>query len=352
MGKKDYYDILGITNEDRKLNDNEFNNVLKKKYRALCKEKHPDVGGNENEFKEIAEAYEVLSNPDKKRDYDAYGHNGKASSQGFGGVNMDDLFRDFGFGGNFSQNRNNPRFGQDLRINIQVTLEDVFNGTSKTIKYNRNGACTSCNSVGGYDITTCHTCQGNGSVMQHVRTPMGIMQSIETCSTCQGLGSTYAIKCNVCQGQGVQTGEQEVTIDIPPGIYDGATLQYNGMGNSVKNGSAGKLIINITEVAHKTYVRQGNDLKYNLKLTYPKLVLGDKVEIPTIDGGMIKIHIPEYSKVGDNLRVNNKGLIHLQNNSRGDMYILLDIDFPKKISEEERELLNNLKNIDETVAKN
>ncbi len=345
MSKKDYYDVLGISK-----GSNESD--IKKAYRKLAKEKHPDVGGDENEFKEIAEAYEVLSNPDKKRDYDAYGHKGKPMGNGFGGMNMEDLFRDFGFGGNFTQNRSRPRFGQDLRINIPVTLEDIFNGVSKTIKYNRNGSCTSCNSAGGHDITTCPTCQGQGSVVQHVRTPMGVMQSIETCPTCQGQGTTYAVQCNVCQGQGIQRGEQEVTIDIPAGIYDGAILQYNGMGNAIKNGSAGKLIINITEVVHKSYVRQGNDLKYNLKLPYPKLVLGDKVEIPTIDGGIIKIHVPEYSKTGDNLRINSKGMRHLQSDVRGDMYVVLDVDFPKKINEEERELLNKLKNLEETVAKN
>ena len=344
MSKKDYYDILGI-------NKSSNESDIKKAYRKLAKEKHPDVGGNENEFKEIAEAYEVLSNPDKKRDYDAYGHSGKPSG-GFGGMNMDDLFRDFGFGGNFGQTRTRPRFGQDLRINIQLTLEEILNGTNKTIRYNRNGSCTSCNGAGGHDITTCSTCQGQGSVVQHVRTPMGIMQSVETCPSCQGQGTTYAIQCNICQGHGVQRGEQEVSIDIPAGILDGNMLQYNGMGNAVKNGSAGKLIINITEVAHKSYVRNGNDLKYSLKLKYPQLVLGDKVEIPTIDGTTIKISVPEHSKSGDNLRINNKGMRQMNTNNRGDMYVVLDVDFPKKISEEERELLNKLKNIEETVAKN
>ena len=343
MSKKDYYDILGI-------NKSSNESDIKKAYRKLAKEKHPDVGGNENEFKEIAEAYEVLSNPDKKRDYDAYGHSGKPSG-GFGGMNMDDLFRDFGFGGNFGQTRTRPRFGQDLRINIPLTLEEILNGVNKTIRYNRNGSCTSCNGAGGHDITTCPTCQGQGSVVKHIRTPMGVMQSVETCPSCEGQGTTYAVQCNVCQGHGVQRGEQEVSIDIPAGIEDGNMLQYHGMGNAVKNGSAGKLIINITEVAHKLYVRNGNDLKYNLKLKYPQLVLGDKIEIPTIDGGSIKIHVPEYSKSGDNLRINGKGMKQINTTNRGDMYIVLDVDFPKKVSEEERELLNKLKNIEETVAK-
>ena len=343
MSKKDYYDILGV---NKSSNESE----IKKAYRKLAKEKHPDVGGDENEFKEIAEAYEVLSNPDKKSDYDTYGHKGKPAGGGYS-QNMDDLFRDFGFGGNFSQNRSRPMFGQDLRINIPLTLEEILNGTNKIIRYNRNGACTSCNGAGGHDISTCPTCHGQGSVVKHIRTPMGIMQSVETCPSCYGQGTTYAVECNVCQGNGVQRGEQEVSIDIPAGILDGNMLQYHGMGNAIKNGSAGKLIVNITEVAHKSYVRNGNDLKYSLKLKYPQLVLGDKVEIPTIDGTTIKINVPEHSKSGDNLRINNKGMKQMNTNARGDMYIVLDVDFPKKISEEERELLNKLKNIEETVAK-
>jgi molecular chaperone DnaJ len=344
MNKKDYYDILGI-------NKNSNESEIKKAYRQLAKTKHPDVGGDENEFKEISEAYEVLSNPDKKKNYDMYGHNGRPAANGFGGMNMDDLFREFGFANNFAQNRSRPRFGQDLRINIPLTLEEILNGTNKTIKYNRNAACTSCNSAGGHDINTCPTCHGQGSVVQHVRTPMGIMQTVEQCPSCYGLGTTYAVQCNICQGEGVQRGEQEISIDIPAGILDGNMLHYNGMGNAIKNGSAGKLIINITEVAHKTYVRNGNDIKYNLKLGYPQLVLGDKVEIPTIDGTSIKIHIPEYSKTGDNLRINGKGMKQVNSSTRGDMYVILDVDFPKKINDEERELLNNLKKVNETVVK-
>lgn len=345
MSKKDYYEILGIPKDSSESD-------IKKAYRKLAKEKHPDMGGDEDEFKQIAEAYEVLSNPDKKRDYDTYGHNGKPMGGGFGS-NMDDLFRDFGFGfGNrFQQNRTRPKFGQDLRINIGLTLEEIYNGVSKTIKYNRNAACTSCNSAGGHDKTTCRTCQGQGIVIQHINTPMGVMQNVEPCPHCDGDGTTYAHVCNVCHGSGLQRGEQEITIDIPAGVHDGNMLQYHGMGNSIKNGSSGKLVVMITELTHKKFVRSVNDLKYNVKLTYPQLVLGDKIEVPTIEGTTIKVPVPEYSKLGDNLRINGKGMKHVNADARGDMYIVLDIDFPKEITDEERELLNNLKKINEIVAK-
>lgn len=345
MSKKDYYELLGV---DR--NANEID--IKKAYRKKSKKNHPDVGGDEELFKGINEAYSILSDPEKKNNYDRYGHNGN-SNNGFGNMNMEDIFRNFGFGGGFGQQHHQRvKVGQDLRINIALTLEEILNGANKTFKYNRNAACTTCNSAGGYNKTTCSVCQGQGSIVQHIRTPMGIMQNIEQCHHCSGDGYTYANTCGTCQGQGVQRGEQEISVDIPAGVIDGTTLNYNSMGNAIRDGNAGKLIINITELSHKDYVRNGNDLKYNVKLTYPQLVLGDKVEIPTIDGTTIKIHIPEYSKIGDNLRINGKGLKISNSNGRGDMYISLDVEFPKKISNEEKELLNNLKNINEMVGKN
>lgn len=345
MSKKDYYEVLGISKGSS-------DSDIKKAYRKQSKKHHPDVGGDEELFKEINEAYSVLSDPEKKNNYDRYGHEGNQNN-GFGNMNMEDLFRNFGFGGGFGQyHHQRVKVGQDLRINIALTLEEILNGVNKTFKYNRNSACTTCNSAGGHNKTTCSVCQGQGSIVQHIRTPMGIMQNIEQCHHCNGDGYTYANTCNTCQGQGIQRSEQEISVDIPAGVIDGTALNYHGMGNAIRGGNSGKLIINITELSHKDYVRNGNDLKYNIKLTYPQLVLGDKVEIPTIDGTTIKIHIPEYSKIGDNLRINGKGMKILNSNGRGDMYISLDVEFPKKISNEEKELLNNLKNINEMVDKN
>ena len=344
MGKKDYYEVLGI---NRNANESD----IKKAYRKLSKKHHPDVGGDENIFKEINEAYSVLSDAEKKNNYDRYGHESNHHN-GFGNMNMNDLFRNFGFGGGgFNHHHQGPKFGQDLRINITLTLEEILNGVNKTFKYNRNGACNTCNAAGGHDKITCSVCQGQGSIMQQVRTPIGILQNVEVCHNCNGEGYSYANTCGTCQGQGVQRGEQEISVDIPAGINDGSTLIYNGMGNAIKGGNAGKLIISITELGHKDYVRNGNDLKYNLKLTYPQLVLGDKIEIPTIDGNIIKIHVPEFSKTNDNLRINGKGMKIMNTDVRGDMYIILDVEFPKKINEEERELLNKLKNIEENVVK-
>lgn len=345
MSKKDYYELLGI---DRNASETD----IKKGYRKQSKKHHPDVGGDENTFKEINEAYSVLSDTEKKNNYDRYGHEGNQNN-GFGNMNMNDLFRNFGFGGGgFNQHHRQPKFGQDLRINVTLTLEEIFNGVNRTFKYHRNGACASCNASGGHNPTTCNVCQGQGSVVQHIRTPMGVFQNVEVCPNCNGDGQMNANTCGTCQGEGVQRGEQEISVDIPAGIADGNTLIYNGMGNAIKGGNAGKLIISITELGHKDYVRNGNDIKYNLKLTYPQLVLGDKIEIPTIDGATIKIHIPEYSKNNDNLRINGRGMRVINTDNRGDMYISLDVHFPKKITDEERELLNNLKNINESVVKN
>jgi molecular chaperone DnaJ len=348
MSKKDYYEILGV---NRDASESE----IKKAYRTLSKKYHPDLNPDDKEaeesFKLIAEAYEVLSNSDKKANYDRFGH----VQQNQGGnpfSNMDDILRNFGFGnGNpFSQQPNSPRFGQDLKLNLKVTLEEIFLGVNKKIKYTRNQACGSCNGDGGTGKKTCSNCNGAGNVARIIRTPIGVMQNIETCGVCTGQGYVVETICRDCSGQGIIRKEQDMSIDIPRGIKEENSLVYNGMGNAIKSGQPGKLIIGITELPHSHFVRMNNDLKLNLKLNYTELVLGDKIELPTIDGNNIRVTIPEYSNIGDNLRITNKGLFDVNNTRRGDMIINLDIDMPKQISEEEREIINNLKNLNKKLV--
>lgn len=338
MSKKDYYDILGV---DRNATDNE----IKKRYRTLCKENHPDVGGDENVFKDISEAYETLSNAEKRRNYDAYGHNKQNGYNPFGGMNMADMLRNFGFG----SNRNSVKRGRDLRVTINLTLEEVFTGTKKTFKYNRNSPCKSCNGDGGYGRSTCNRCNGNGKVIEQMQTPVGIFQNIVLCNSCNGSGYSIVDTCGSCNGNGVTREEEEITIDMPIGIMDGNALTFSGMGDGVKGGQSGDLIIQINELKHDKFIREGDNLKYNLKLSYPQLVLGDKIEVPMIDGSKVLVKIPEYSKLTDTLRLPSKGLISL-NGSKGDYYISLNIELPNKIDDEERELLIELKKIKEKVA--
>ena len=330
MSKKDYYEILGV-------NRNASDSEIKKAYRTLSKKHHPDVGGDEEMFKSISEAYETLSDDQKRAKYDRYGHE-EPSFGGFGGFGS----RHYGFN-NMRQN-----VGRDLRGSLNLTLEEIFNGATKTFKYKRFVSCNTCNGEGGSDIKTCDGCGGSGSVLTVMNTQFGVFQTVEVCGKCNGEGKTYSKQCNTCNGQGVTRGEEEIQVTIPASIPDGGTIKYNGMGDAVKRGSSGSLYIIVNELKHDIFVRENENIRYNLKLTYPELVLGTKVEIPTIEGNMIRITIPEYSKVGENLRISKKGF--LNKNDRGDMFINLDIKMPSKITDNERELLESLKNTNENIV--
>lgn len=340
MSKRDYYEILGI-------NKNADQPTIKKAYRKLAKEKHPDSGGDEEEFKEIAEAYEILSDDDKKKQYDTFGHN--APNTGGFNQSFNDMFNKFGFGFNPKAEARN-RKGKDYRVNIKVTLEEIFNGGTKKIKYNRDAACLNCNSTGGFGVKNCNHCNGQGVVIQQIRTPFGIMQNMVTCEVCNGDGNTYVSICNDCSGSGLKNKEETIEIGIPIGVQDGMASTYIGMGQGVKNGTSGSLVIVFSEIPHKSFVRYGNDLKCNLKLPYQTLVLGDKIKLNTIDNKEILITIPELNKIGDILRVSGKGMKLLNSESRGDLMVVLDIDMPTKLDDETRELLKNLKKIENKVV--
>lgn len=341
MAKKDYYEVLGL---DKNATDSE----IKKAYRKLAMEFHPDKNPNNTEaeerFKEIAEAYEVLSDSDKKQRYDRYGH------QGHQGVSMDDIMsqfeQQFGFSfRNHSQNNRRIFKGDDLRLNVKLTLEEMFTGVNKKFKYNRKVSCNDCSGHGGNGTTVCHVCHGSGRVVEITQTPLGIMQSQSICNNCMGGGTSYETQCNTCHGEGTITKEELVSVDIPSGISDGNGIQMNGYGHAIKNGINGHLIIQITQKKHDDFIRTNDDLVYKLKLQYPSLVLGDKINIPTIDGNEIRVTIPEHCDVGTNLRVAGKGMKNIDTGNRGDLIIEVGLNIPKIITEEERELLEKLKNI-------
>jgi molecular chaperone DnaJ len=340
MSKQDYYSILGV-------NKNSDQATIKKAYRKLAKEKHPDSGGNEEEFKEINEAYETLGDEQKKLNYDRYGHS--KPNQNSTNSNFKDMFNHFGFGHN-PRNKAMNRKGSDLRLNIKVSLEEIFEGSVKSIKYNRHNACMSCNSVGGSEPITCIRCNGQGVVTEEVRTPFGVMQNVTNCHLCQGDGVIYKNKCTTCNGHGITNKEEMIDIKIPSGVQDGMSMIFQGMGQAIKNGTSGSLVVNFNEIPNKRYVRNGNDLRYTLKLPYYTLVLGGETNIETIDGAKIKIKIPELNSIGDTLRVSGKGMKVMNSESRGDLMINLDIDMPKELSDKDRELLEKMKNIDDSVV--
>ena len=345
MSKRDYYEVLGISKPSNQ-------EEIKKAYRKKSMEHHPDKGGNEDAFKEVAEAYETLSDPQKKESYDIYGHNGPRQNQG--GGNPFDMFAEmFGRGG-FNPFGNNhqkrQRRGNDLNMTVKITLEEIFNGITKKFKYKRNETCVSCSGSGGTGKKQCPTCQGAGMVTEIINTPIGQIRNAVGCSTCDGEGYIVDRPCNFCGGYGVMGIEDNVDINIPYGVLDGSRLAVSSKGNSIKNGTTGDLIITIMEIAHERFIRNGNDLRLTLGLTYPQLILGDKVEVPTIEGTKIRITVPEYTKVGDTLRIQNKGLKQYNTAHRGDMILAIDLTIPKEITDEERKLIEELKKINEKVA--
>lgn len=321
MSRKDYYKILNVA-KDATVDD------IKKSYRELAKKYHPDKNPNnteaEEKFKEISEAYEVLSDADKRKKYD-----------------NNDRFSGFDFSG--MRGNRAIRVGENIRLNIKLTLEEIFSGVKKTYRYKRNDFCSSCDGHGGKDVDVCKTCNGTGAVMQVFNTPIGQVRQAFDCPHCSGIGETYKTKCGDCNGSGVKSIEDTIEIDIPSGVFDGATFAVGGKGHAIRSGRHGDLYCVVNEIPHHKFVRDGNNLKTNLKLSYPQLVLGDKVEIETIEGGKIRVNIPEHSQVDTNLKVVGKGMTEFKNNNRGDLIINIGVNIPKKIDEETKELLEKLK---------
>ncbi|ACU05404.1 MULTISPECIES: molecular chaperone DnaJ [Pedobacter] len=360
MSKRDYYDVLGVSR-------NTSADEIKKAYRKLAIKYHPDKNPNdkaaEEKFKEAAEAYEVLSNPEKKQRYDHYGHAGVggASGGGYGGggMNMEDIFSQFGdifggggspfesfFGGQQSRGGRRVAKGSNLRIKVKLTLEEIANGTEKKIKVNKQIVCKTCDGTGAKDrssVSTCKTCGGSGAVRRVTNTILGQMQTTSTCPTCNGSGSQITAKCGSCHGEGVVRGEETITINIPAGVSDGMQLSMSGKGNAAPNGGIpGDLIILIEEIPHETLKREGNNVVYDLHVSIVDAALGYSAEVPTIDG-KAKIKIEPGTQSGKLLRLKGKGIPEINSYHRGDEIIHVNIWTPKALSAEERAILERLR---------
>jgi molecular chaperone DnaJ len=364
MSKRDYYDILGVSKGSSA-------DEIKKAYRKLAIKYHPDKNPNdksaEDKFKEAAEAYEILSNPEKKQRYDHYGHAGVGGASGGGGyggggMNMDDIFSQFGdifgggggspfdsfFGGGQQQSRGGRRVskGSNLRIKVKLTLEEIANGAEKKIKVNKQVTCKTCDGTGAKDrssVSTCSTCGGSGAVRRVTNTILGQMQTSSTCPTCNGSGSQITSKCNSCHGEGTVRGEETISINIPAGVSDGMQLSMSGKGNAAPNGGIpGDLIILIEEIPHETLNREGNNIVYDLHVSIVDAALGFSAEVPTIDG-KAKIKIDPGTQSGKLLRLKGKGIPEINSYNRGDEIIHVNIWTPKALSSEERELLEKLR---------
>lgn len=357
MTKRDYYDILGVAR-------NASADEIKKAYRKLAIKFHPDKNPGDKEaeekFKEAAEAYEVLSNQEKRQRYDQFGHSGPASGFGGGSMNMEDIFSQFGdifgggspfesFFGGGGQTRGGRRVqrGSNLRIKVKLNLSEIANGAEKKIKVNKSVTCQTCDGSGAKDRSsfhTCSTCGGTGAVRRVTNTILGQMQTTSTCPTCNGEGTQITSKCNVCHGDGVVRGEETITINIPAGVSEGMQLSMSGKGNAASRGGVpGDLIILIEEIPHETLKREGNNVIYDLHISFVDAALGSSVEVPTIDG-KAKIKIEPGTQGGKILRLKGKGVPEVNSYHRGDQLIYINIWTPKALSREERDLLEKLAN--------
>jgi molecular chaperone DnaJ len=356
MAKRDYYEVLGVA---RNASDDD----IKKAYRKKAIEYHPDKNpGNaaaEEKFKEAAEAYDVLSDGDKRARYDRFGHAGVDNQGGgFGGgagMDFEDILRRAGFGDDiFSQffggggrtRRGGGERGANLRIKVKLTLEEIATGVNKKIKVKKQVACNTCHGSGareGTSADTCGTCRGAGVVMRLTQTPFGQMQTQSTCPTCQGAGKVVKSPCNVCKGDGRVFGEETLDVEIPPGATDGIQLSMSGRGNSgAKGGPPGDLIISIEETPHEEFTREGQNIIHELFVSIVDAALGASVEVPTLDG-RARFKIPPGTQSGKIIRLRDKGLPSVQSYGRGDLLVHVSVWTPKKISDEDRKILERLR---------
>lgn len=354
--KRDYYEVLGVS---KGATDEE----IKKAYRKTALKYHPDRNPNDKEaeekFKEAAEAYDVLSDPNKKARYDQFGHAGMEGAGGFGGsggMSMDDIFRHFGdifgsfggFGGfsGFGGGGGTPQnYGSDLRVRIHVTLQEVMKGTTKKIKVKKNVACSHCAGTGaeaGSGTETCSTCGGSGRVIRMQESVFGRMQTQTTCPTCSGTGKVIKNKCKHCGGSGLERGEETIEINVPAGVASGMQMTLRGKGNAGPNGGpAGDLLVQFEEIDDAEFIRSGNDVVYNLLIPVTTALLGDKIVVPTLDG-KVKITIEPGTQSGKILRLRNKGLPSVRGVGRGDQLIVVHLFIPEKLDSNDKKLIEQL----------
>jgi molecular chaperone DnaJ len=353
--KRDYYEVLGVSRSATK-------DQLKSAYRKLAMQYHPDRNPGdaaaEDKFKEAAEAYEVLSDDQKRQLYDNYGHEaanqmGGGGGGGFHGHSMDDIFSQFGdifgggFGGGSSRRQTGGQPGSNLRIKVRLTLEEIAKGVTKSLKVKKHVTCNTCNGSGARDpqsITTCSTCKGTGQIRRVANTMFGQMQTTQECPSCSGTGKQITNKCTPCKGEGRVYDEETIQVNIPAGISANMQLSMTGKGNVGKNGSpAGDLLVLIEEIPHEMFSRDGDNVIYDLYISIADAALGAKVEVPTLDG-MVKLTIVEGTQSGKILRLKDKGFPSLQGYGKGDMLIHVNIWTPKKLTAEDKAILEKIKN--------
>ena len=367
MEKRDYYEVLGV---EKNASADEIKKAYRKKAIQYLPDRNPGDKEAEEKFKEAAEAYDVLSNPDKRARYDQFGHAGMSGAAGNGGpfggfgggMSMDDIFSMFGdifgghggfggfsgFGGGGGAQQRRYR-GSDLRVKVKLTLKEISTGVEKKFKLKKYVPCPHCHGTGAEGnsgVETCPTCKGTGSVIRNQQTILGTMQTRTTCPTCGGEGHIIKDKCKECGGEGIVYGEEIVTVKIPKGVAEGMQLSMSGKGNAGKhNGVPGDLLILVEEEPDKELIRDENDLIYNLLLSFPTAALGGTVEIPTIDG-KVKVKIEPGTQPGKVLRLRNKGLPSVNGYGTGDLLVNVSVYVPETLSKDEKKALEEMEKAD------
>ena len=370
MTKRDYYEVLGVQK-------NASADEIKKAYRKKAIQYHPDKNPGDKEaeekFKEAAEAYEVLSDENRRARYDQFGHaafEGGAGGAGGFSMNMDDIFSMFGdvFGGHFGGGGSpfssffgggggGPRqaVGSNLRVRVKLTLQEIANGCEKKLKVRHDVLCEHCNGTGAKDpnsVQTCPDCGGRGYVIRQQRSILGMMQTQQPCPRCGGTGQIVRDKCPFCSGTGVERKEEVISVKIPAGVQAGMQLTVRGKGNAVRNGVPGDLYVLIEEEEQSELMRNGNDLIYNLLLDLPTAVLGGTVEIPTVDG-RVKVKIDKGTQPGKMLRLRGKGLPDINGYGSGDLLVNIGVYIPENLSSDERKVFEKLaesKNVQPSIS--
>jgi molecular chaperone DnaJ len=351
--KRDYYETLGVSKD---ASGEEIKKAYRKKAMKYHPDRNPDDKAAEDKFKEVNEAYEVLSDETKKSQYDRFGHAGVnngaggAGAGGFGGGfsggGFDDIFGDifdmFGGGGGRRSQRRGPQQGSDIKINLKLSFEEAAFGVEKKIKINRNETCHSCHGSGakeGSAVETCDKCGGAGQVNIIRDTPFGRVQQVATCDKCHGEGKIIKEPCPVCNGKGYERKQREININIPAGVDENSVLPLRGEGNAgPKGGPSGDLYVYMKIKPHPLFKREGNHVLCDIPITFVQATLGDTLEIPTLDG-KIKFKIPEGTQTGKTFRLKGKGIVNVNGFGKGDQYVTVHVEVPKKLNKKQKEIL-------------
>lgn len=354
MSKRDYYDLLGV---GKTASPDE----IKKAFRKAAIEHHPDKGGDEIKFKEINEAYEILSNPDKRKRYDQFGHAGvggaSSSSGGFGGfgngqemhfdfgdLGLGDIFSSF-FGGSSNQARQRQTRGRDIEATVELVFEQAIFGAEVDISLNINSECSSCKGTTvekGYSLKTCSSCNGSGQVATFTQTIFGRIQQVTVCSNCSGQGKIPEKKCESCKGAGVKKTDQKVSLKIPAGIDDGATIRLRDQGEAIANGPRGDLYVNVRVKSHKHFTREGELILSEERIDMVDAALGTEIEVNTVDGP-VKMKIPAGTQSGTDFKLSGHGVPSLKGQQRGAHIVTIIVDTPTKLTKRQQELLREFK---------